>query len=168
MINILGNAVKFTDAPGKVSFTIEELSEEDGICRMKFTMRDTGIGMDSEYLPKIFETFSQEDASNTNSYGGSGLGMAITRNLVEMMNGEIGVESKKGKGTVFTVVVPLTASSRTEDKATAEEKAADTEGVLAGKWFWWPKILNSRWRQEWMHICQSPSNRINYMKLWPV
>ena len=133
MINILGNAVKFTDAPGKVSFTIEELSEEDGICRMKFTMRDTGIGMDPEYLPKIFETFSQEDASNTNSYGGSGLGMAITRNLVEMMNGEISVESKKGKGTVFTVVVPLTASSRTEDKATAEEKAADTESVLAGK-----------------------------------
>ena len=65
-------AVKFTDTPGKVSFTTEELSEEDGICRMKFKMRDTGIGMDPEYIPKIFETFSQEDASNTNSYGGSG------------------------------------------------------------------------------------------------
>ena len=50
-------AVKFTDTPGKVSFTTEELSEEDGICRMKFKMRDTGIGMDPEYIPKIFETF---------------------------------------------------------------------------------------------------------------
>ena len=74
---------------------------------MRFIMQDTGIGMDPEYIPKIFETFSQEDVSNTNKYGGSGLGMAITKNLVEMMDGEIQVESEKGVGSTFTVTVPL-------------------------------------------------------------
>ena len=107
MINILGNAVKFTESPGDVTFTVEQLSEEDGICRMRFIMQDTGVGMDPEYIPKIFETFSQEDASNTNKYGGSGLGMAITKNLVHMMDGEILVESEKGAGSAFTVIVPL-------------------------------------------------------------
>ena len=89
---------------------------------MRFCMQDTGIGMDPEYIPKIFDTFSQEDASNTNKYGGSGLGMAITKNLVEMMDGEITVESQKGAGTSFTVDVPLEISERsTEEKDIPEE-----------------------------------------------
>jgi CheY-like chemotaxis protein len=75
-------------------------------------MKDTGIGMDKEFIPKIFEAFSQEDAT-TNRYGGSGLGMAITKNFVEMMNGEIRVESEKGVGSTFTVTVTLQASERT-------------------------------------------------------
>ena len=112
MINILGNSVKFTDPPGNVTLTVEQLAEYEGHCTMKFVMRDTGIGMDKEYLPKIFETFSQEDATNTNKYGGSGLGMAITKTFVEMMNGEIQVESEKGTGTTFTVIVTLKTSAR--------------------------------------------------------
>ncbi len=112
LINILGNSVKFTNPPGKVTLTVEQLKEEGDRCTMRFIMQDTGIGMDPEYIPKIFETFSQEDASNTNKYGGSGLGMAITKNLVEMMGGEIKVQSQKGAGSVFTVILPLTASHR--------------------------------------------------------
>ena len=114
MINILGNSVKFTESPGDVTFTVEQLSEEDGICRMRFIVQDTGIGMDPEYIPKIFETFSQEDVSNTNQYGGSGLGMAITKNLVDMMDGEILVESEKGAGSAFTVIVPLEIKKEAE------------------------------------------------------
>ena len=78
LINILGNAVKFTDAPGVVILTVEQLEESEGISRLRFTMKDTGAGMDKEFIPKIFEAFSQEDATTTNRYGGSGLGMAIT------------------------------------------------------------------------------------------
>ena len=112
IINILGNAVKFTDAPGKVTFTVEQAAEFEGYCTLRFVMADTGIGMSQEYIPKIFEAFSQEDGSTTNKYGSTGLGMAITKNIVEMMNGEIDVQSEKGVGTTFTVTVTLKSSSR--------------------------------------------------------
>jgi len=100
---------------------------------MRFTMRDTGIGMDKEFIPKLFEAFSQEDATATNRYGGSGLGMAITKNYVEMMGGEIHVESEKGIGSVFTVTVSLKISERSaeaEKEAAGEQAAAQT---LAGR-----------------------------------
>ena len=121
LINILGNSVKFTDTPGDVTLTVEQFKSEDGTNFLRFTMKDTGVGMDKEYIPKIFEAFSQEDATMTNRYGGSGLGMAITKNFVDMMKGEIKVESEKGVGSVFTVTVPLRPSSRsiiTEQKVT--------------------------------------------------
>ena len=113
LINILGNSVKFTEAPGMVTLTIEQLEKTDDACVLRFKMKDTGIGMDKDYIPKIFEAFSQEDATTTNRYGGSGLGMAITKNFVEMMKGNIQVESQKGVGSVFTVTVTLAPSSRT-------------------------------------------------------
>jgi len=115
LINILGNSVKFTDAPGEVTLTVEQTAEFEGMCTLRFSMKDTGVGMDQEFIPKIFEAFSQEDAT-TNRYGGSGLGMAITKNFVEMMNGDIQVESKKGVGSTFTVTVTLKASSRAAHK----------------------------------------------------
>ena len=132
LINILGNAVKFTSAPGKVSLNVEQISEEDGICRMRFVMQDTGIGMDPEYLPHIFDTFSMEDESNTSKYGGSGLGMAITKNLVDMMGGEIRVESERNVGSTFTVTLPLTASDKKAEE-TKPAKEISFEEVLAGK-----------------------------------
>ncbi|MBR4910530.1 MAG: amino acid permease [Clostridia bacterium] len=128
LINILGNSVKFTEAPGEVSLTVEETNTEDGECRLKFIMRDTGIGMDKEYIPKIFEAFSQEDATTTNKYGGSGLGMAITKNFVDMMGGNIDVQSEKGVGSVFTVTVKLERSQR---KYIAESALSIPEGLRA-------------------------------------
>ncbi len=122
LINILGNSVKFTNAPGTVTFTAQEVNHFEGHRTLRFTMSDTGIGMDKEYIPKIFEAFSQEDATTTNRYGGSGLGMAITKNIVEMMNGEIAVESEKGVGSTFTVTVTLKSSS---SSAHASEAAVD-------------------------------------------
>ena len=128
LINILGNSVKFTDAPGVVSLTVEQLSRFDGMCAMRFTMKDTGIGMDEEYIPKIFEAFSQEDTTTTNMYGGSGLGMSITKNFVEMMNGEIDVKSRKGEGSVFTVIVTLKESERS---SALEQEMRLPEGLRA-------------------------------------
>ena len=117
IINILGNSVKFTDAPGEVTLTVEQITTEEGTGALRFKMRDTGIGMDESYIPKIFEAFSQEDATMTNRYGGSGLGMAITKNFVDMMQGTISIESHKGVGTTFTVTVPLAASRKDDSEA---------------------------------------------------
>ena len=107
LINILGNAVKFTPAGGTVAFVVEEAARLNGRTTLRFIISDTGIGMSKEYLPKLFQAFSQEDSSSTNRYGSPGLGMAITRSLVELMNGTIEVQSEKGKGTTFTVTVTL-------------------------------------------------------------
>ncbi len=112
LINILGNAVKFTPEGGKVELTVEKTGGFDGRSVLQFKVSDTGIGMSKEYLPKIFDTFSQEDSGSTNKYGSSGLGMAITKNIVEMMNGEIRVESEKNVGTTFTISITLTDSER--------------------------------------------------------
>lgn len=120
LINILGNAVKFTPEGGSVELTAERTAHFENRSTLRFTISDTGIGMSTEYLPKLFDTFSQEDSSATNRFGSSGLGMAITKNIVEMMNGYIEVQSQKGKGTTFTVTVTLTdsaySSSDTEDQ----------------------------------------------------
>ena len=110
LINILGNAVKFTPEGGKVTFTVEEISRFGGKSTLKFVISDTGIGMAEDYLPKLFDAFSQEDSTSTSKYGSTGLGMPITKNIVELMNGSIDVESEKGAGTTFTVTITLTDS----------------------------------------------------------
>ena len=111
LINILGNAVKFTPEGGTVSFIIEDVARMDDKATLRFTISDTGIGMSKDYLPKLFEAFSQEDSSATSRYGSTGLGMPITKSIVELMNGHIEVESEKGVGTTFTVTVTLGQAS---------------------------------------------------------
>ncbi len=118
LINILGNAVKFTPEGGSVNFSVEKVGSFDNKSTLKFKIADTGIGMSEDFIPKLFDSFSQEDATAANKYGSSGLGMSITKNIVEMMNGNISVKSKKGEGTTFTVTVTLMDSDKklvTED-----------------------------------------------------
>ena len=107
LINILSNAVKFTDAPGCVNLMIERTAVYEDQSTLKFVVKDTGIGMDPSFIPKIFDSFSQENSSRNSKYGSTGLGMAITKNIVELMNGTISVESEKGVGSEFTVVITL-------------------------------------------------------------
>ena len=107
LINILSNAIKFTDAPGRVTLTVEQTASFDEQSTLKFVIRDTGVGMSKEFLPKVFDSFSQENGTRSNKFGSTGLGMAITKSLVDMMNGTITVESEKGVGTEFTVIVTL-------------------------------------------------------------
>ena len=116
LINIIGNAVKFTNEGGTVDLSVERTAQFDGRSTLRFIIADTGIGISKEYLPHIFDSFSQEDSSATNKYDSSGLGLAITKNIVEMMNGNIEVKSEKGKGTIFTVVVTLMDSKREHDE----------------------------------------------------
>lgn len=121
IINILGNSVKFTDAPGTVTFTVEQSDDNEESRMLHFTMQDTGIGMDESFIPKLFEAFSQEDATTTNRYGGSGLGMALTKNMVDLMGGNIEVESEKGRGTTFRVNIPLLRANHVEVQDTQDE-----------------------------------------------
>ncbi len=107
LINILSNAIKFTDAPGRVTLSVERTGTFNGQSTLKFVIRDTGIGMDREFIPRIFDSFTQENSSRSSKYGSTGLGMAITKNIVELMNGTISVESEKGVGSAFTVIVTL-------------------------------------------------------------
>ena len=119
LINILSNAIKFTEPPGGVTMTVERTGIFGDHSTLKFVIKDTGIGMDPAFLPKIFDPFSQEDSSRNSKYGSTGLGMAITKNIVEMMNGSISVESEKGKGSAFTVIVTL--KNRPEQETAARD-----------------------------------------------
>ena len=112
LINILGNAVKFTPEGGTVHLLIEEGRRFEGNAVLKFIISDTGIGMSEEFLSQIFEPFTQEESTSTSKYGSTGLGMPITKSIVELMNGNIDVTSEKGKGTTFTVTVTLGESER--------------------------------------------------------
>ena len=129
-INIAGNAVKYNKPMGSVTFKCHEISAESGIAQICFEISDTGIGMSREYLKHIFEPFTQEEAGARTSYQGSGLGMTITKNLVDKMGGDIKIQSEPGKGSVFTVVLPLEI---VESQETEEEDQGEKTAEIAGK-----------------------------------
>ena len=131
MINILGNAVKFTPEGGSVSFFIEDIARMDDKATLSFTISDTGIGMSKAFLPKLFDAFSQEDSSNTSKYGSTGLGMPITKSIVELMNGSIEVESEKGKGTTFVITITLTQADHRSASESDIELRPHEMSVLA-------------------------------------
>ena len=131
IINILGNSVKFTPEGGTVSFLISEGNRFSGKAVLKMIFRDTGIGMSKEYVPHLFDAFSQEDSTSTSKYGSTGLGMPITRSIVELMNGHIEVESEKGVGTTFTVTVTLGESDRHAGDAAENDFNPKELSVLA-------------------------------------
>lgn len=111
-INVLSNASKFTPEDGTITFEIEELaSDKPGYARLQFLCTDTGIGIQPEFLPHIFDAFSRERDSRVDKTEGSGLGMAITKNLTEIMNGSIQVESRLGEGTTFRIELPIEITS---------------------------------------------------------
>ena len=110
LMNILGNAVKYTPEGGKIDFSISESdSSSEGFQNVKFVISDNGIGMKPEYKDKIFDAFSREEKGATKTIQGTGLGMAITKSLVELMGGTIRVESEEGKGSTFIVNLRLKA-----------------------------------------------------------
>ncbi len=121
LINILGNAVKYTDTPGKVMFEVSEDGRDAGKALVRFAVRDTGAGIDEEFLPVIFEPFSQGDETSGSKDGSTGLGLAITKKIVDMMGGTISVSSKKGSGSEFTVTVPLGLAGKASDQEAAFE-----------------------------------------------
>ena len=107
LLELLDNAVKYTDPPGTVTFACQVVSNEKDITTLQFTISDTGVGMSPEFLKRVFEDFSQEDATSTNRYGGSGLGLAAAQRKVRLMGGSISATSRKNEGSSFMVTIPL-------------------------------------------------------------
>lgn len=121
LTNLLNNAVKFTSR-GEVSLNVSQAGGDDGVARIAFEVRDTGIGIPEEALEKVFDTFSQASSDTTRRYGGSGLGLPIVKQIVRAFEGDIQLESREGQGSIFTVELPLTLS----DDAQARERAHST------------------------------------------
>ncbi len=107
-MNILSNAIKYTQADGIIELRVNELnSSVFGKSQYEFICADNGIGISREFIPSVFEPFSRAEDPRISKVQGTGLGMAITENIVRMMNGTITVESELGKGSKFTVSIPL-------------------------------------------------------------
>ena len=129
LINVIGNAVKFTEK-GSVTLDVKKTAGFENKSTLLFEIADTGIGISDEFMPHLFDTFAQEDASTTSKYGSSGLGMAITKNIVEMMNGNIEVKSEKGKGTTFYITVTLSDALKSVTKDSDVDIAPEEMSVL--------------------------------------
>ena len=128
LLNLLSNAIKFTPAGGTVSVRVRQLAGTVRDCaQYEFRVRDNGIGMSPEFAQKIFEPFERERTSTVSRIQGTGLGMAITRNIVEMMGGTIKVQTEKNRGTEFIICLPL----RVQNGSRREEKIAELAGLKA-------------------------------------
>ena len=128
LLNILSNAIKFTPAGGTVSVRVRQLAGKvHGCGQYEFRVKDNGIGMSPEFAQKIFDPFERERSSTVSQIQGTGLGMAITKNIVDMMGGAINVQTAQGKGTEFIICLPM----RTQAEHRPVEKITELEGLKA-------------------------------------
>ncbi len=130
LLNLLSNAIKFTEK-GYVELTLKSESHPDGSIQLHCAVRDTGIGLSAEAQHKLFQPFSQADASTSRKYGGTGLGLAICRKLVEMMGGQIGVDSAEGQGSIFWFNVRLTQPTGPRPTPTAKPSGGANTAMFA-------------------------------------
>ena len=130
--NIISNAIKYTNTGGTISCNVIQKScEREDWCNMIVTITDNGIGMSEEFQKRIFETFERERNTTSSRIEGSGIGMGITKKLVELMDGTIEVESKQGKGSTFTVTIPCRKASK-EDSLVKKNSDLHNKNCLNG------------------------------------
>lgn len=134
-VNLVSNAIKYTPSGGNITITVEELPcEKEGYMKVKSEIKDTGIGMSKEYLPTLFEPFSREHNTTTGKVGGTGLGMAIVKKMVDLMGGSIEVESEPGKGTIFTfTLMHKIADKKYYSRKIETAESSDSVEKLRGK-----------------------------------
>ena len=135
--NLLSNAVKYTQEGGEIQFLVEECETNSSVhAKYRFLVRDNGIGMSADFKDKIFDAFTRAESSVTNKIQGTGLGMAITRNLVEAMGGTIDLESELGQGSCFEVFIELRIAEDRTVALAAQEKTDEQDGnILQGMRF---------------------------------
>ena len=137
LMNILSNAVKYTPTGGHIRFEVDELPRNEHYARYRFVVQDDGIGMSADYQKTLFDPFTREEKSGTNKVQGTGLGMAITKSIVDLMGGSINVESATGKGTRFEVVLefPIDAEADHAQQVQALPEEAEETSPLSGMKF---------------------------------
>ena len=137
LMNILSNAVKYTPTGGHIRLEVEELTHTEHYAKYRFVVQDDGIGMSEDFQKTLFDPFTREEKSGINKVQGTGLGMAITRSIVDLMGGSISVESASGKGTRFEVVLelPIDIEADTAQKAQALPEEEDAVSPLSGMKF---------------------------------
>ena len=137
LMNILSNAVKYTPTGGHIQLEVEELPRNEHYARYRFVVQDDGIGMSADYQKTLFDPFTREEKSGTNKVQGTGLGMAITKSIVDLMGGSINVESATGKGTRFEVVLefPIDAEADHAQQVQALPEEAEETSPLSGMKF---------------------------------
>ena len=137
LMNILSNAVKYTPTGGHIRFEVDELPRNEHYARYRFVVQDDGIGMSEAYQKTLFDPFTREERSGTNKVQGTGLGMAITKNIVDLMGGSINVESTTGKGTRFEVVLefPVDTEADTVPEAQVLPEEEKETSPLSGMKF---------------------------------
>ena len=137
LMNILSNAVKYTPNGGYIRLEVDELTHTEHYTKYRFVVQDDGIGMSEEFQKTLFEPFTREEKSGTNKVQGTGLGMAITKSIVDLMGGTIHVESTTGKGTRFEVVLefPIDAEADTVQETQVPPEEEETASPLSGMKF---------------------------------
>ena len=134
LMNLVGNAFKYTPEGGHIAIDVKELDcERSGYVRIQTQIKDTGIGMSEDYLPTLFDSFSREYNTTIGKVSGTGLGMAIVKNLVDMMDGEICVKSKLGEGTCFTLTFEHKIADADSIEWNQELDVLDEKSILEGK-----------------------------------
>jgi signal transduction histidine kinase/CheY-like chemotaxis protein len=133
--NLLGNAVKFTPEEGSICLDTRFLGEENGICSLQISVKDSGIGISAEQQKKLFRSFHQAESSTSRKFGGTGLGLAISKSIVEMMGGKIWIESEPGKGSTFIFTIRARRGIN-EDIDKEQKQGADenVSGIFEGHW----------------------------------
>jgi signal transduction histidine kinase/CheY-like chemotaxis protein len=132
LFNLLSNATKFC-SNGRITLAVEREADVDEVSWISFRVTDTGIGMSQEQLGRLFQAFTQADASTTRKYGGTGLGLTITRHFCQMMGGDITVASELDRGTTFTIRVPAFVGGRVDMPDASEIESAATKGTDASE-----------------------------------
>ena len=159
LINLISNAIKFTDH-GNVTLKVFQSAGTENKPRIRFEVTDTGIGISESAQNKIFENFTQADASSSRSYGGTGLGTTISRNLVELMGGEIGLVSQLGKGSTFWFELPFEVIHRANDRLSSEHILLLASEETAAKIR--PSLKNWAIKYEWVRsAARAFSNLVN-------
>lgn len=131
LINIIGNAIKYNQPNGQVCIQAQEISSNEDVAEYQFVIEDTGIGMSEEFQKHIFEPFTQENKNARTNYNGTGLGMSITKKLVDQMNGTIEIKSQLGKGSMFKIILPMQIDKNDKIQSVVQEEntLADISGM---------------------------------------